>query len=251
MARAAGPARLDLRLPGLRRLARQCAAARLQGRLARLGLRLRSGDRRSQGGVARPAALPAGPQPGRAAAGLPAASRAGRRPRQHRRGQRLLARERAEAQAQHPLLLVRARAAGHAAVRLLSGPPAEEGRRPAARRDPAMAALVPEPALQRRRGRRGGTAQLRPRALPGARAVDDRRRTHDARRHRKPRELLCRRTERGGAHCAGRRAGPAHRHFGFFREQFSQSLWPSTLDKLHRLASLTALQHANVPHTTA
>ncbi|EJL74081.1 alpha/beta fold hydrolase [Variovorax sp. Varisp85] len=40
-------------------------------------------------------------------------------------------------------------------------------------------------------------------------------------------------------------------HFGFFREQFSQSLWPSTLDKLHRLASLTALQHANVPHTTA
>lgn len=40
-------------------------------------------------------------------------------------------------------------------------------------------------------------------------------------------------------------------HFGFFREQFSQSLWPSTVDKLHRLASLTAVQHANVPHTTA
>lgn len=43
-------------------------------------------------------------------------------------------------------------------------------------------------------------------------------------------------------------------HFGFFREQFSQSLWPSTLDKLHRLAALTApaaVQHANVPHTTA
>ncbi len=40
-------------------------------------------------------------------------------------------------------------------------------------------------------------------------------------------------------------------HFGFFREQFSQSLWPSTADKLHRLASLTAVQHAGVPHTTA
>lgn len=43
-------------------------------------------------------------------------------------------------------------------------------------------------------------------------------------------------------------------HFGFFREQFSQSLWPSTVDKLHRLAALTertAVQHANVPHTTA
>ena len=43
-------------------------------------------------------------------------------------------------------------------------------------------------------------------------------------------------------------------HFGFFREQFSQSLWPSVVDKLHRLAALTApaaVQHANVPHTTA
>jgi predicted alpha/beta hydrolase len=40
-------------------------------------------------------------------------------------------------------------------------------------------------------------------------------------------------------------------HFGFFREQFSQSLWPSTVDKLHRLAALTAVQQANVPHTTA
>jgi len=49
-------------------------------------------------------------------------------------------------------------------------------------------------------------------------------------------------------------------HFGFFREQFSRSLWPSTLDKLHRLGALTtlaaqpghtAVQHAGVPHTTA
>ena len=46
-------------------------------------------------------------------------------------------------------------------------------------------------------------------------------------------------------------------HFGFFREQFSQSLWPGMVDKLHRLAALTApaapaaVQHANVPHTTA
>jgi len=46
-------------------------------------------------------------------------------------------------------------------------------------------------------------------------------------------------------------------HFGFFREQFSQSLWPGMVDKLHRLAALAApaapaaVQHANVPHTTA
>ena len=40
-------------------------------------------------------------------------------------------------------------------------------------------------------------------------------------------------------------------HFGFFREQFSQSLWPSTVEKLHRLAALTAVQQAGVPHTTA
>jgi predicted alpha/beta hydrolase len=40
-------------------------------------------------------------------------------------------------------------------------------------------------------------------------------------------------------------------HFGFFREQFSHSLWPSTVDKLHRLAALTAVQQAGVPHTTA
>jgi predicted alpha/beta hydrolase len=45
----------------------------------------------------------------------------------------------------------------------------------------------------------------------------------------------------------------AHRigHFGFFREQFSHSLWPQLLDKLHRLASLTAVQQAGVAQTTA
>lgn len=40
-------------------------------------------------------------------------------------------------------------------------------------------------------------------------------------------------------------------HFGFFREQFSQSLWPDLLDKLQRLASLTAVQQGSVAHTTA
>jgi predicted alpha/beta hydrolase len=40
-------------------------------------------------------------------------------------------------------------------------------------------------------------------------------------------------------------------HFGFFREQFKSSLWPSTVDKLNRLAALTALQQPGVPHTTA
>ena len=40
-------------------------------------------------------------------------------------------------------------------------------------------------------------------------------------------------------------------HFGFFREQFSQSLWPAVLDKLQRLTSLTALQQSSVAQTTA
>jgi predicted alpha/beta hydrolase len=40
-------------------------------------------------------------------------------------------------------------------------------------------------------------------------------------------------------------------HFGFFREQFKSSLWPTTVDKLHRLAALTAVQQPGVPHTTA
>ncbi|MDM0114646.1 alpha/beta fold hydrolase [Variovorax sp. J22R133] len=40
-------------------------------------------------------------------------------------------------------------------------------------------------------------------------------------------------------------------HFGFFREQFSQSLWPSTLDKLQRLAALTSAHPSGVTHTTA
>ena len=39
-------------------------------------------------------------------------------------------------------------------------------------------------------------------------------------------------------------------HFGFFREQFSQSLWPALLDKLQRLTSLTAVQQSGVAHTT-
>ena len=37
-------------------------------------------------------------------------------------------------------------------------------------------------------------------------------------------------------------------HFGFFREQFDQSLWPRAIDSLHRLA---ALGNTRVPHTTA
>ena len=40
-------------------------------------------------------------------------------------------------------------------------------------------------------------------------------------------------------------------HFGFFREQFSQSLWPAVLDRLQRLTSLTALQQSKVAQTTA
>jgi predicted alpha/beta hydrolase len=39
-------------------------------------------------------------------------------------------------------------------------------------------------------------------------------------------------------------------HFGLFREQFSQSLWPRVADSLHDLAALTAPAR-NVPHTTA
>jgi predicted alpha/beta hydrolase len=40
-------------------------------------------------------------------------------------------------------------------------------------------------------------------------------------------------------------------HFGFFREQFSATLWPRTVDKLHRLAAITAASPAGVPQTTA
>ncbi|WP_185878900.1 alpha/beta fold hydrolase [Variovorax sp. MHTC-1] len=40
-------------------------------------------------------------------------------------------------------------------------------------------------------------------------------------------------------------------HFGFFREQFSPSLWPRLADSLHRLAALTSAAPAGVPHTTA
>jgi predicted alpha/beta hydrolase len=40
-------------------------------------------------------------------------------------------------------------------------------------------------------------------------------------------------------------------HFGFFREQFSLSLWPRLADSLHRLAALTAPVPTGVPHTTA
>ena len=47
------------------------------------------------------------------------------------------------------------------ALRLLSGRAPAEGRRPAARRDPAVAALVPEPALPRRRRGRGAARAVR------------------------------------------------------------------------------------------
>lgn len=40
-------------------------------------------------------------------------------------------------------------------------------------------------------------------------------------------------------------------HFGFFREQFSLSLWPRLADSLHRLAALTSTAPSGVPHTTA
>lgn len=40
-------------------------------------------------------------------------------------------------------------------------------------------------------------------------------------------------------------------HFGFFREQFSQSLWPQLVDRLQSLASLSAAQHGSVAKTTA
>ena len=77
----------------------------------------------------------------------------GQRHAQRRRGQRLLARQRAAAQAGRSLLLVRAGAVGDGAVRLFPGPPAGQGGRPAGRGDHAMAPMVPEPAVQRGRRR--------------------------------------------------------------------------------------------------
>ena len=40
-------------------------------------------------------------------------------------------------------------------------------------------------------------------------------------------------------------------HFGFFREQFSQSLWPDLVHKMQRLGAITAVQQDGVAHTTA
>lgn len=40
-------------------------------------------------------------------------------------------------------------------------------------------------------------------------------------------------------------------HFGFFREQFSSSLWPRLVDQLQRLASIAAAQQAGVAQKTA
>ncbi|SFN06354.1 alpha/beta fold hydrolase [Variovorax sp. OV329] len=40
-------------------------------------------------------------------------------------------------------------------------------------------------------------------------------------------------------------------HFGFFREQFSQSLWPGLLERLSRLGALAAVQQGGVTKTTA
>jgi len=40
-------------------------------------------------------------------------------------------------------------------------------------------------------------------------------------------------------------------HFGFFREQFSQSLWPGLVERLQRLGALAAVQQGGVTNTTA
>ncbi|MBS0453785.1 MAG: alpha/beta fold hydrolase [Proteobacteria bacterium] len=40
-------------------------------------------------------------------------------------------------------------------------------------------------------------------------------------------------------------------HFGFFREQFSQSLWPRLVEQLQRLASIAATQQTGVAQKTA
>ncbi|MDM0045183.1 alpha/beta fold hydrolase [Variovorax dokdonensis] len=40
-------------------------------------------------------------------------------------------------------------------------------------------------------------------------------------------------------------------HFGFFREQFSQSLWPRLIGQLQQLRDLAAAQQPDVTHTTA
>jgi predicted alpha/beta hydrolase len=40
-------------------------------------------------------------------------------------------------------------------------------------------------------------------------------------------------------------------HFGFFREQFAQTLWPRLLGQFQGLGQLAAAQQRDVPHTTA
>ena len=118
--------------------------ARLQGRPVRLDARLRSGHRSRARRAAGAPAVPAGPQPGRTVARPLEQPAQGQRHAQRRGRQRLLARERAAAQAHRFLFLVRARAAGDRAVRLLSRPQAAQGRRLAGRRRDAVAQVVPE-----------------------------------------------------------------------------------------------------------
>src|SRR3989344_1436117 len=76
--------------------------------------------------------------------------------------------------------------------------------------DPAVAALVSGPCLQR--GGRGacGGAELWRGAVPGAGAVDGGRRAYDLARHAQPGEPVRQHRTPGGEHHAGRPAGAAH-----------------------------------------
>ena len=165
------------------------------------------------------AALLDRPQPWRAAARLAAQPAPHRRAAVGRGRQRLLARQRAAAAPLDPLLLVCAGAGCDPALRLLPGQAAAQGRRPAARRDAAVAPLVSRPALPRRRGWRALSSQFEQVRFPvvALSFTDD--------------EFM---SERGTACWSTsipvRRARSTHRtqqtcrprigHFGFFRDQF-------------------------------
>ena len=152
-----------------------------------------------------------------------------RRPGQHRRGQRLLARQRAAAQAHRAVLLVRAGAAGDArSAATFRAASAWQGGRPAARRDAAVAALVPAPALPASAPRaRRLRAQLRRRVrfpVVALSITDDELMTE--RGTRVPDRLLRERAARSVQRIAPADVGAqAHRPLRFLPRQFEPTLW--------------------------
>jgi predicted alpha/beta hydrolase len=127
-------------------------------------------------------------------------------------------------------------AAGYAPVWLLPRQEAQEGGRPAGRRHPAVAQVVPEPALQRGCRRRGCAPALCQCAVSGHGAVHHGRRAHDPAGTQslfnlyENAQVQVQRVAPGDV--AVRRLG----HFGPFRSEHEAMLWPRMQQWLSGLA---------------